>query len=531
MTASATKLPGTIANDASAGTIAWANLSNALVTDNQYATCTFTNGSGALSQYLEATAFGFAIPGDATIKGIVVTVERSRTVAGSTVVGDAGAFLVRQGVIADDGINKALGTTWATSDEVVTYGTPDDLWGGQWTPADINDSGFGFALYAVKLLTGTPDGRIDAITITVYFEPANQTTVVKLRDPEPPHGELATILATDVSYGLMLMKQQTASFRLSRADPNLVDYAHLFAPDGPPPMFTIERPDGRYPFVGFLKSYRAVTNAPDIEFTLADHAWRLANARTKRTGSINASSGQAIKDTMREMEARGEPPLYISIQDIGNGPGVQYEYRATSGLDFLTQMAQFTGWEWGFQYDIDRLGVKTRMEWRPARGLDRRHEAVLEEGKQIVAANWTVNYDAGIRAAVVIGAGATFATREAVSLSQSGRAADVDTQAIVAKGAGLGGARVLIDTQLSGREALAAAARRMHDSPDYVTRQIGITIQEPGTDMERLGVGDIISIRLTETVLGMPVELNARILGVAFDPESMVHRVELQEVA
>lgn len=49
--------PGTNANDAGTGTVAWGTTANIAASDNAHATV--TTGT---SQYLEATNFGFAIP-------------------------------------------------------------------------------------------------------------------------------------------------------------------------------------------------------------------------------------------------------------------------------------------------------------------------------------------------------------------------------------------------------------------------------------------------------------------------------------
>ncbi|MBI4614481.1 MAG: tail fiber domain-containing protein [Planctomycetes bacterium] len=71
--------PGTLANDASIGTIPWTGPGNAASSDNTYATAA---GAGT-TQYLKATNFGFSVPGTATIDGILLEVEK-RTSSAST---------------------------------------------------------------------------------------------------------------------------------------------------------------------------------------------------------------------------------------------------------------------------------------------------------------------------------------------------------------------------------------------------------------------------------------------------------------
>src|SRR6185295_10592097 len=61
--------PGTIANDATVGTLPWTLLANAAVSDNMY---TQVAPGGMPSQYLKVTNFGFAVPPAAVIDGITV---------------------------------------------------------------------------------------------------------------------------------------------------------------------------------------------------------------------------------------------------------------------------------------------------------------------------------------------------------------------------------------------------------------------------------------------------------------------------
>lgn len=64
----------TAADDSAVGTITWASPSNALASDNAYATAAV-----GTSHYLKVTGFGFSVPATATITGVEVKVERSAT--------------------------------------------------------------------------------------------------------------------------------------------------------------------------------------------------------------------------------------------------------------------------------------------------------------------------------------------------------------------------------------------------------------------------------------------------------------------
>lgn len=150
--------PGAVVSDASFGTSAWTLPNNASASDNTY---TVSAPGGIPTQYLKATNFGFNIPGPAQIFGIEVSVERRSTVG---LVTDERARIVKGGVIG--AAERALPGAWPTVDTPVTYGTPSDLWGETWTPADVNAAGFGFAL---SVDDGVDTAAVDHITITVTY--------------------------------------------------------------------------------------------------------------------------------------------------------------------------------------------------------------------------------------------------------------------------------------------------------------------------------------------------------------------------
>ena len=86
---------------------------------------------------------------------------------GSAIV-DRGARIAKGGAFV--GTDKAVGTTWS-GESYGVYGGGDDLWGTSWTPADINDPGFGAALsvgYGDD--SGSGYAGIDTAWITVRFE-------------------------------------------------------------------------------------------------------------------------------------------------------------------------------------------------------------------------------------------------------------------------------------------------------------------------------------------------------------------------
>jgi hypothetical protein len=193
----------TAADDASVGTIAWSDPSNALTHDDAYATASL--GKNEVSHYLKVTNFGFSVPDSATILGIVVEVDRyGGSGPGGNQIADSSVKLVKGGAIG--GTEHSTIMVWPTAhtDAYQSYGTPSDLWGLTWSPADINDSGFGAVISAVKG-SGTPTrtGYVDHMQITVYYD-SNVN--------EPP--------VADDQTGLSVGTCETLTVTLTGSDPD-----------------------------------------------------------------------------------------------------------------------------------------------------------------------------------------------------------------------------------------------------------------------------------------------------------------------
>jgi len=158
----------TAADDDSIGTVTWDDVNNVLTQDDSYASAILTQGNNT-SHYLEVTGFGFDISSGATIEGIVVEVDRRENTTPLRVF-DNSIKLVKGGVIS--GTDRSTGLSWPSSDTdtYVIYGNSTDLWGLTWDPADINDSGFGVAISAVKdSSVYNRNAFVDHIRITVYY--------------------------------------------------------------------------------------------------------------------------------------------------------------------------------------------------------------------------------------------------------------------------------------------------------------------------------------------------------------------------
>lgn len=148
-----TKLPGTAADGG--GPNAWSNPSNAL-TDNGSSASWGATGGGAQSNEIQLTNFGFALPSNAVIDGVSVTVDRTQFSAYST------QFRLYNTTLT--GTNKDLLATLNP-----TFGGYGDLWGLALTPAIINGSDFGVKISAADISGGDATLSIDYVSITVFW--------------------------------------------------------------------------------------------------------------------------------------------------------------------------------------------------------------------------------------------------------------------------------------------------------------------------------------------------------------------------
>ena len=150
----------------------WANPSGAaLPSDNSIVTATISNGSpgNRYTNYLRATGFGFTIPNNAVINGILVEVKLSGPNANSS---DKSIRILKNGAVVGNDLAQP-NIAWPTSSAYRSYGSSTNLWGATWTAADINASNFGFQIAAGKISTQSANPRIDHIRITVFYNEQN----------------------------------------------------------------------------------------------------------------------------------------------------------------------------------------------------------------------------------------------------------------------------------------------------------------------------------------------------------------------
>lgn len=167
-------LPGTVVSDASFGSSRdWQNPSNATAIDDVRTDhFAFLSALFPDSNYLKSTNFGFAIPAGAIILGIETRAE-GLFITGSSCTTTRVRLVDEAGVIGTT--DKSDGATWSDGVDAIIgpWGGAADLWGDVWTPADINNSNFGFVLAPTHSVDtfGKPNVDYTQIRITYSLPP------------------------------------------------------------------------------------------------------------------------------------------------------------------------------------------------------------------------------------------------------------------------------------------------------------------------------------------------------------------------
>jgi len=159
-------LAGTGADDPTfpaAGTIAWVNPGNVTSTV-AYAQATL---STQISHGLKATNYGLSVPVGATILGIRFDFEAYCDTPISGSINNRIEVYIRKAA----GVVGGLYTfnSVATMNKTYSAGKVGDLWGATWTPADVNDAGFGAEFVAV-LAGASGNLFIRNVRVTVYYQ-------------------------------------------------------------------------------------------------------------------------------------------------------------------------------------------------------------------------------------------------------------------------------------------------------------------------------------------------------------------------
>ncbi len=162
----------TASDDASVGTVAWTNPSNALSSNDVRAEALAVGAATHLTHYLKVLGLsGSTIPSGAIIQGIEIQVER-RGAGSLSAIATNSIKLVKGGVIS--GTAKGPGSGWTTSDATEAWGSASDLWGLTLTEADVNAANFGVVLQTtLTVAAASGAAQVDHIQARITYEYAN----------------------------------------------------------------------------------------------------------------------------------------------------------------------------------------------------------------------------------------------------------------------------------------------------------------------------------------------------------------------
>lgn len=168
----------------------WTIPANALASSNStYATCgdlistmagwhISPGGGGVGSSTLYVRGFGFAIPTNATINGVLIEIQCHYSGTGGGVITTDSAVDSAQVTLvspSDSGDNKGADAgDFPASDAYLSYGGASDVWGFGLTDADVNDDLFGVQI-KVSNKTEEPalaKAFINHVRATVWFTTA-----------------------------------------------------------------------------------------------------------------------------------------------------------------------------------------------------------------------------------------------------------------------------------------------------------------------------------------------------------------------
>lgn len=144
----------------------WSGTGN-ITSDNDVYASVFTTestGDASYSEYLQATNFGFTIPGGATIVGIQVAI--GRYASGGNIEDEHVRLITGGSMVGDD---KQTDTYWPLSEGAANYGGASDDWGRLWTPAEVNAADFGVRLAIDSDTASDRTSYVDYIRVSVTY--------------------------------------------------------------------------------------------------------------------------------------------------------------------------------------------------------------------------------------------------------------------------------------------------------------------------------------------------------------------------
>ena len=354
---------------------------------------------------------------------------------------------------------------------------------------------------------------------------------VLFRNPFPPHEGRAIVDVQAVSYGRLLMRPSTASFQVRVGNAALDDLEYQFGA-----LISIERDDGLFPWVGMVTKRQYVTGSPMIQFEAKDHAGALfARASTADAlisilstlfggggmasvnEFLNGDAASQIEAVLSEVAERNSPPLLVDYDLAHGGPPVSLLPEGAYVLDYLQEMHNVTGWEWGLGQALDFSAVATRLLWRERIGRDLRGEIVWEEGRHVANLKFTQDASKFIETAVVISTGIADADQEDL-LRVTAVCEARKTLPPVLRGS-------VLEVRHSTKDisTLQAEAERLCDDPTNRGEHVSMEVVE-STINEPVDPGDRLRVRFKDA--GKSVERTIRVMGTQHASGTGVIEVE-----
>lgn len=147
----------------SGGNRPWSNPTRIQFNDGQN-TLVSNLALGQISDFLEATNYGFAIFEGQVIDGIEILIDRNKVTVDDLT--DNNVQLIVSG--NKSGTNKAQAGQWPLTVGPDTYGGPTDLWGLSLSISDVNASNFGISWQVGSADAQASFASVDYIWIKVY---------------------------------------------------------------------------------------------------------------------------------------------------------------------------------------------------------------------------------------------------------------------------------------------------------------------------------------------------------------------------
>lgn len=344
--------------------------------------------------------------------------------------------------------------------------------------------------------------------------------IVHAREPYPPHSTIAITKVDRLSYGFMLGRVGQASFAISRADPNVPQAFKLGN------LISLERSDDLLLWVGFISERVLADGSAVVPIMAKDHAGALfeRGVTPRQWGPRTTSSGQLIREVFQDAQQRAKPPLMVSLPDE-NGPSLTYQVQSETLLSFLNRVSEVTDWEWGLRHRLLSDSILTELVWQGRMGIDYSGELILEQNVHAINLELTENLDGFIGEALAVGGTGLFRNREFSSVSAGSSQQPLDEKAPTPSSPAQDGTRVVIQQQVSDKPSLERTARREHRSPEFVREALEFALLTTQVDMNKIDIGNRISMRYTDLALGASVERIVRLTAMSLGQNDVIECV------